>query len=157
MKTRVSPRSFATDCSFHVKWRTTGKVQFLFFRFLPVLTKFSFLEEDWPLGNNSMNFRDFPDISFLFLLFFVNFFFLFPYVHEIQYNQNIKTHTCSLLSTMRKYMHTSMGPIYTDANASAVVICVHIYIYVHVSIRPSFPPSLSSYKLNFFCLFLIKF
>ena len=34
---------FAPDSSFHVKWRTTGKVQFLFFRrFLLVLTKFLF-------------------------------------------------------------------------------------------------------------------
>ena len=36
---------FAADSSFHVKWRTTGKVQFLFFRsFLLVLTKFLFGE-----------------------------------------------------------------------------------------------------------------
>ena len=48
---------FETNSSFHVKQRTTGKVQFLFFsRFLLVLTKFSFWEEDWALGYNSMKF-----------------------------------------------------------------------------------------------------
>ena len=39
------------------------KVQFLFFKgFLLVLTKFSFWEEGWRLGYNSMKFRDFPEI-----------------------------------------------------------------------------------------------
>ena len=56
---------FETNSSFHVKQCTTGKVQFLFFSsFLLVLTKFSFWEEDWALGYNSMIFWDFPDISF---------------------------------------------------------------------------------------------
>ena len=42
------------------RWR----VNFLFFReFLLVLTKLSFREEDWALGNNSMKFWDLPDIS----------------------------------------------------------------------------------------------
>ena len=46
-----------TNSSFHVKERTTGKVQFLFFReFLLLLTKFSFWEEDRGLGNNSVKF-----------------------------------------------------------------------------------------------------
>ena len=40
-----------------------GKVQFLFFRrLLLVLTKASFREQDWALGNNSTKFWDFPDI-----------------------------------------------------------------------------------------------
>ena len=57
-------RIFETKSNFHVKQRTTGKVQFLFFSsFLLVLTKFLFWEEDWALGYNSMKFRDFPDIS----------------------------------------------------------------------------------------------
>ena len=48
---------FVTNSSFHVKQRTTGKVQFLFFSsFLLVLTKCSFWEEDWALGYNSMKF-----------------------------------------------------------------------------------------------------
>ena len=38
---------FETNSSFHLKYSTTGKVQFLFFRrFLLVLTKFSFRVED---------------------------------------------------------------------------------------------------------------
>ena len=46
-----------TNSSFHVKERTTGKVQFLFFRkFLLLLTKFSFWGEDRGLGNNSVKF-----------------------------------------------------------------------------------------------------
>ena len=54
---------FEKNSSFHVKLRTTGKVQFLFLkRLLLVLTKFSFREEDWALGNNSIKFWDFPDI-----------------------------------------------------------------------------------------------
>ena len=41
-----------------------GKVEFLFFRrFLLVLTKFSFCMEELALGNNSMKFWDFPDMS----------------------------------------------------------------------------------------------
>ena len=57
-------RIFKTNSSFHVKQGTTGKVQFLFFSsFLIVLTKFSFWEEDWALGYNSMELCDFPDIS----------------------------------------------------------------------------------------------
>ena len=39
---------FETNSSFHMKSHTTGKVQFLFFRrFLLILTKFSFPEEDY--------------------------------------------------------------------------------------------------------------
>ena len=56
---------FETNCSFHVKDPTTGKVQFLFFRtFLPISTKSSFWEEDWALGYNSMKFWYFLGISF---------------------------------------------------------------------------------------------
>ena len=48
---------FETNSSFHAKQRTTGKVQFLFCSsFLLALTKFSFWEEDWALGYNSMKF-----------------------------------------------------------------------------------------------------
>ena len=57
-------RIFETKSTFHVKQRTTGKVQFPFVSsFLLVLTKFSFSEEDWALGYNSMKFGNFPDIS----------------------------------------------------------------------------------------------
>ena len=46
-----------TNSSFYVKQRTTGKVQFLFFSyFLPILTNFSFWEEDWAPGYNSIKF-----------------------------------------------------------------------------------------------------
>ena len=46
---------FETNSSFHVKQRTTAKIQFLSFgRFLLVLTKFSFREK--ALGNNCMKF-----------------------------------------------------------------------------------------------------
>ena len=55
---------FKPNSSFHVKYCTARKVQFLFFRrFLLVLTKFSFCLEDWALGNNLIKFWDFPDIS----------------------------------------------------------------------------------------------
>ena len=57
----------------------------------------------------------------------------------------MKTHTCLLLSTMPKYIHTNMKSIYTNANSGMVVISMHIYIYMHISIPPSFPLSLGSY------------
>ena len=127
-------------------WRNHNHSLF-FRRFLLGLTTFSILGEDWALGNNSIKFWDFPDISFLFLFFyFVKFFFRFPYVHEIQYNQNMKTHTCLLLSTMPNYMHTNMKTIYTSANTGVMVICMHTYIRV----PPSFPPPRGSYKVDFF-------
>ena len=48
---------FKTNSGFHVKQCSMGKVQFAFFRcFWLVLTKFSFWEEDWALGYNSMKF-----------------------------------------------------------------------------------------------------
>ena len=48
---------FETNPSFHVKQRTTGKVQFLFFSsFLLMLTKFSIWEEGWALGYNAVKF-----------------------------------------------------------------------------------------------------
>ena len=54
---------FETISSFHVRQRTTGKVQFLFLRrFLLVLTKFLFWEDDWALGYNSTNFWHFHNI-----------------------------------------------------------------------------------------------
>ena len=50
-------KTFEINSGFHVKERTAGKVQFLFFKnFLLVLTKFSFRDEDLALGNNSMKF-----------------------------------------------------------------------------------------------------
>ena len=48
---------FDKNSSFHVKSRTTGKVQFLFSRsLLLALTKFSFWEEDWALSYTSTKF-----------------------------------------------------------------------------------------------------
>ena len=55
--TTSTDKIFEKNSSFHVKWRTTGKVQFLFSRsLLLVLTKFSFWKEDWALGYTSMKF-----------------------------------------------------------------------------------------------------
>ena len=55
-----------TLSSYRVKYRSTGKVQYLFFRrFLRLLTKFSFQREDWALGTNSTKLWDYLDI-FLF-------------------------------------------------------------------------------------------
>ena len=48
---------FEKNSSFHVKERTTGKVQFAFsISLLLVLLKFSFWEKDWELSYNSMKF-----------------------------------------------------------------------------------------------------
>ena len=48
---------FETNSSFHIKNRTTGKAQFLFFSsFLLVLTNFLFSEKDRALEDNSMKF-----------------------------------------------------------------------------------------------------
>ena len=47
LRPKIIHKIFETNYSFHVKQRATAKVQFLFFgRFLLVLTKFSFWEED---------------------------------------------------------------------------------------------------------------
>ena len=55
---------FETNSSLYVKEGTTEKVQFPFLRnFVPVLIKSLFWREDWALGYNYMEFRDFPDIS----------------------------------------------------------------------------------------------
>ena len=46
---------FEISSTFHVKYRTTGKFQFLFFgSFLLLLTKFLFWEEGWALVYNSI-------------------------------------------------------------------------------------------------------
>ena len=49
--------------------------------------------------------------SFIFLNVF-SFPFFSLYVHEIQYNENMNTHTCLFLNKMSKYMHTYINPIY---------------------------------------------
>ena len=47
-KPTIIQKIFDTNSIFHVKWRTTGKVEFLLFKsFLLTLTKFSFWQEDW--------------------------------------------------------------------------------------------------------------
>ena len=57
-------RIFGTNSNFHVKWRTTGKAYFLFYKsFLLVLIKFSHWQGDWVLGYHSMGFRHFRYIS----------------------------------------------------------------------------------------------
>ena len=56
---------FENSSNFHMKQRTTGKVKFLFVRsLLLVVTKFSFLEKNWVLGNNSGKFWDFTDLFY---------------------------------------------------------------------------------------------
>ena len=55
---------FETNSSFRVKWRTAGKVGFLFFKGFPLaLAKLSFWWGCWALGYHSMEFRHFRDIS----------------------------------------------------------------------------------------------
>ena len=55
--TTTTDKIFEKNSSFHVKQRTTRKNQFLFSRsLLLVLAKFSFWEEDWALGYDSMKF-----------------------------------------------------------------------------------------------------
>ena len=55
--TTILAKIYETNFSVSARYRTTGKVQFRFFNsFLLVLTKFSFLEEHWALGYNSMKF-----------------------------------------------------------------------------------------------------
>ena len=55
--TTSTDKIFENNCTFHVKQRTTEKVQFLFSgSFLLVLTKFSFWEKDWALHYTSMKF-----------------------------------------------------------------------------------------------------
>ena len=50
-------RASEINSSFHVKLRTAGKVQLLFFRrFLLVAAEYSFRGEDSALGNNSVTF-----------------------------------------------------------------------------------------------------
>ena len=62
---RIIHKIFEINSSFRVKWRTAEIVQFPFFRgFLLVLAAFSFRGGEWALGNNSMKFCDFSDISY---------------------------------------------------------------------------------------------
>ena len=57
LRSTSKDKIFEKNSSFHVKQRTTGKLQFLFSRrLLLVLTKFSFWEENWPLGYTSIKF-----------------------------------------------------------------------------------------------------
>ena len=53
-------RLYFFNSSFHAKWHTTGKVQFLFLKsFFLMLTKFLFWQGDWALGYYSMKFKIF--------------------------------------------------------------------------------------------------
>ena len=55
LRTTTSHKIFETNSSFHVKWRTTGKVLLLIFgTFLLVLTEFSFWHGGWVLDYHSM-------------------------------------------------------------------------------------------------------
>ena len=63
--TTSTDKKFENNSNFGVKKRTTGKVQFLFSRsLLLVLTKLSFLGEDWALGYNSMKFGHYFQLSY---------------------------------------------------------------------------------------------
>ena len=60
----ISHKIFDTNSSFHVKYRTRGKVLLLFFAtFLVVLTQYLFEQGDRALGYHSLKFRHFPNIS----------------------------------------------------------------------------------------------
>ena len=62
--TTILVKIYETNFSVSVKERTTGKVQFQSLNsFLLVLTKFSFWEEDWALGYNSVKIWDLLNIS----------------------------------------------------------------------------------------------
>ena len=55
---------FGANSSFRVKYRTGGKVEFLFFGgFLLVLVGLSFWRAGWALGYHSMEFGQFSDVS----------------------------------------------------------------------------------------------
>ena len=57
MLTTIMNKISETNSSFHVKWNTAGKVQFLFFRsFQLTWTKLSFWQKNWVLGYNFMKF-----------------------------------------------------------------------------------------------------
>ena len=59
----MTHKIFETNSSFHVKYCTTGKVQFLSLkRFLLALTKLLFPKVHWQLDYHSMTFRHFLDI-----------------------------------------------------------------------------------------------
>ena len=61
---------FEASSSFHVKYGSMGKVQFLFFKMLLlVLKKLSFWAENWAQSYNSMKLWDFPDIFWSLKLF----------------------------------------------------------------------------------------
>ena len=56
-QTTIIHKIFETNSSFPMKQRSTEKIQSPHFRrFLQVLGKRSYREEDWTLGNNSMKF-----------------------------------------------------------------------------------------------------
>ena len=58
----IMDKIYGKNPSFHVKYHTTGKVHFIFFRsFLLVLIKFSFWVEGWAIG--FLKVWDFLDIS----------------------------------------------------------------------------------------------
>ena len=60
----ISYKISETNFSFHVKERTTEKVQTLFLgTFLLVLTKFLLWQAGWELGYHSLKFRYFPTFS----------------------------------------------------------------------------------------------
>ena len=61
-RSTIIHKIFVTNCSFHVKQRTTGKVQYLFFKsFWPVSLKILFRQGDWTLGYHTIQLRHFPE------------------------------------------------------------------------------------------------
>ena len=59
----IKDKIFEKSSSFHVKQLTAEKFNFCFQGVLLVLTKFSFWEEDWTLGYNSMQFWHYSELS----------------------------------------------------------------------------------------------
>ena len=63
-QTTILAKIYKTNFIVSVKWHITEKVQLQFLNsFLLVLTKFSFWEEDWALGYNSVKIWDLLNIS----------------------------------------------------------------------------------------------
>ena len=61
----MSHKIFETNSSFHIKQRTTQKLELLFCaRFMLVLSKFSCFLEDWALAYHSTKFRVFANTLF---------------------------------------------------------------------------------------------
>ena len=60
-----------------------------------------------------------------------------------------KQNTYSFVSKMSKYIHSNINLVYTYTNTDVFTIPPNLF--------PTLSPSVGSYKVAFFCLFMIKF